>query len=100
MAIINSPSAVISTQSSGQANEPPPCTTCRATRPIIHSPLASSSPAAHNTAAKKRPNTACISRSRCGGSSAASAGRRKKCAKAMPPTHNTTASTCKALSNA
>eukprot|EP00952_Eustigmatos_sp_NYUAD-ZCMA_P002243 10015-Eustigmatos_ZCMA.PRE.1 len=80
-------------QASGISKLPPDCTTCLATRPSIHTPLASVSSAATSTAWKKRPSTSCISRKRTGASSWATAGRRKKCANAMPPIHRMMAST-------
>ncbi|MNL69903.1 hypothetical protein D3C87_1948240 [compost metagenome] len=74
-------------QSSGMAKLPPACTVCLATRPIIHSPLPSTTTTATLTAAKNRCSTSCIRRTRCGGSSDSAAGRKKKWANTMPPIH-------------
>ena len=97
IATIATPSTAMTVQASGIWKLPPDCTTCLATRPSIHTPLASASRDAASTAWKKRPSTSCISGSRTGGSRRATAGRRKKWANTMPPIQTMMDSTCRVL---
>src|SRR3989344_5820631 len=66
MTIIARPSVAMIVQSSGMAKLPPACTDCLATRPIIHSPLPSTTSTATPTAAKKSCSTSSMSRTGCG----------------------------------
>ena len=56
----------------------------------IQAPLAKVRSEATNTAAKNRPRTSRINTRRCGGAKLAMDGRKKNCAKTMPPTQMTT----------
>jgi len=87
IATIAMPSTDMMVHAIGISKLPPDCTNCLATRPSIHTPLASVNNEATSTAPKKRPSTSCMNRKRTGGSSWSTAGRRKKWVKTMPPIH-------------
>ncbi len=89
--MINPPVA-ITVQPRGMKKAPPVCAAWDASWPIIAAPVARISTIAASTAFRNGPSTACISRSRCDGSSCAAAGRRKQWANSMPPTQRMTAS--------